>query len=190
MDVCDLNSESDSNHELSESESESSNPSSEDDENSSIVQSFQSPPLFVLPPSSEVFKSDITHYEHLLAVNALVISGNLSSLVLENVLDLIKLHVPMNNLCEENVSDLKKKLGFDKDYLKNFHTSKLKHHQQQLHQQQQQYLYQQQHQIKQQTHEIPQQHQQQFSQLQTQQESSTEQLFNGFTKVIKHRDHI
>ncbi|XP_069118761.1 uncharacterized protein [Argopecten irradians] len=82
--------------------------------------------------------------------------------------------------------------------------------QQQLHQQQQQYLYQQQHQLQQQqfqqqqqqhqqeqqhqqqqqhqqhqqqqTHEIPQQHQQQFSQLQTQQESSTEQLFNGFTK--------
>lgn len=107
MDICDSELESDDDNESSGSESDCSYSSSED-EVISKLHSFQTAPLFVLPSSSEMFISDITHYEHLLAVNALATSGNLSSRVLENVLDLIKLHVPDNNLCEENVNDLKK----------------------------------------------------------------------------------
>ncbi|XP_021363193.1 uncharacterized protein LOC110456660 [Mizuhopecten yessoensis] len=119
MDICESDMENDSSGESIESASMDSDSDHEDNINSES-QTFQSPPFFVLPPSSEVFKSDITYYEHMVAVNALATSGNLSSLVFQNLLDLIKLHVPDKSLCEGNVNDLKKKLGFNKDYLQNF----------------------------------------------------------------------
>lgn len=104
---------------LSESENEEYSPEEQDDfcqpqENN---RSVDNPPVYVIPASDSIYKSNITRSEHLLAASAFATRHNLSDTALNDLLELIQLHLPENNLAETNSRTLKESCGFDSSYL-------------------------------------------------------------------------
>ena len=66
-------------------------------------------PMYVLPSSNECFVSPVTVED---------IRSNLSDTALNDLVKLIGLHIPDNNILDENIDNLKLKCGFNKDTVK------------------------------------------------------------------------
>ncbi|XP_052212666.1 uncharacterized protein LOC127831685 [Dreissena polymorpha] len=107
-----------SSSESSES-SDSETESAKSEANEQASQATKSAPLYVVQSSSgEMYSSDLSKYDHTLAVAAFISRHNLSDTATEHLIKLINLHIPNNSLLEKNSSKLKEKLGFDADYMK------------------------------------------------------------------------
>ena len=77
-------------------------------------------PLYIIQSSNNLFESPITYKEHLLSVCAYVSRHNCSDTQFRDLLNLLNLHVPANNLVEIDINKVKAVCGFDKDFLR-FH---------------------------------------------------------------------
>lgn len=80
----------------------------------------EEPPLYVTTTDSQLIPSPITVQEHVCAVGAFAARHNLSDIAFRDLLSLVQLHIPKNNIGETKVLRLKEKCGFNKTYL-NFH---------------------------------------------------------------------
>ena len=77
-------------------------------------------PLYILPPSNDIYKSQISFDDHLLAISTYATRHNISDTEFEHLLYLINLHLPDNNFLERNINKIKEKCGFYDDNLKLF----------------------------------------------------------------------
>lgn len=102
-------------HEFIEFESSSSE--DESDSLSLKESSVDDPPIYVIPPSSDLFQSYITKSEHTLALSAFSTRHNLSDAAVKDLLKLVQLHLPQNNIAETSIKELKEKCGFDEKYI-------------------------------------------------------------------------
>jgi hypothetical protein len=75
------------------------------------------PPLYVLPPQEVMYVSNISKSEHVMAIAAYATRHNLSNVALQDLLDIIKLHLPPANTSVQSVKILKEECGFDQNYL-------------------------------------------------------------------------
>ena len=100
------------------SEEESDEEIESDDMNN--VEQYYGPPLYVIPPSDDVYSSNITVEQHMLAACAFATKHNISTEMFQDLMTLLNLHLPVNNLCELDVSKIKQQCGFDPD-MKNVH---------------------------------------------------------------------
>lgn len=94
------------------SETESSTQESDisaDEEMASIQNT--SPPLYVLPASATLHMSTISHKQHMLLLSAYATAHKISGVAFQQLLDVIRLHLPEKSICEENVLQLKEKLA-------------------------------------------------------------------------------
>ncbi|KAL5016040.1 hypothetical protein ScPMuIL_005629 [Solemya velum] len=85
---------------MSESDLETS---SEEEDNScepqvSPEELSSDPPLYIIPPSSTVYHSNISRTEHVFAISAFATRHNMSDTALHDLLQLIQLHLPDNNI--------------------------------------------------------------------------------------------
>lgn len=55
------------------------------------------PPLYVIPPSDELYKSRITKNQHVLCLSALAAQHNLSVTAIKDVMTFVQLHIPEGN---------------------------------------------------------------------------------------------
>lgn len=78
------------------------------------------PPVYVIPPSADTYCSSICRFDHIIATSGFAARHNLSDTAIKDLLTLLQLHMPQDNLGETNINDLKNKCGFNKSYLK-FH---------------------------------------------------------------------
>ncbi|XP_053398883.1 uncharacterized protein LOC123556697 [Mercenaria mercenaria] len=76
------------------------------------------PSLYVIPPTESMYQSEISRSEHLLATSAFATRHNLSDTALSDLLQLLQLHLPGNNIGETSGRKLKESCGFNKSYLK------------------------------------------------------------------------
>ena len=91
-----------------------------DVEKSRIGNKSDDVPLYIIQSSNNLFESPITYKEHLLSVCAYVSRHNCSDTQFRDLLNLLNLHVPANNLVEIDINKVKAVCGFDKDFLR-FH---------------------------------------------------------------------
>lgn len=94
--------------------------SSSEDENEHLISdrnSVNDPPLYVLSPSNDMYRSEITQSKHTLALSAFSTRHNLSDAAVKDLLRLVQLHLPKNNVAETNITELKEKCGFNKNYI-------------------------------------------------------------------------
>ncbi|KAK3107892.1 hypothetical protein FSP39_024548, partial [Pinctada imbricata] len=77
-------------------------------------------PLYVLPPSNNLFSSTISNKEHLLLISAFATKNNLTRTAFSQLMQLINSHLPDKNLCEKNVNRVKQKIGFGGKYFTYF----------------------------------------------------------------------
>ncbi|KAL5020963.1 hypothetical protein ScPMuIL_000118 [Solemya velum] len=104
---------------MSESDLETS---SEEEDNScepqvSPEELSSDPPLYIIPPSSTVYHSNISRTEHVFAISAFATRHNMSDTALHDLLQLIQLHLPDNNIGETKTDKIKESCGFDSNYL-------------------------------------------------------------------------
>jgi hypothetical protein len=99
------------------SSTDESSTMSDDEEMSDDDEQMQSPPLYVLPPSESVYEGPITKMEHMLATCAFTTRFNLCDTGFKQLLELIRLHVPINNICESDIANVKEMCGFGDSYL-------------------------------------------------------------------------
>ena len=76
--------------------------------------------MYILPPSNDIYKSQISFDDHLLAISTYATRHNISDTEFEHLLYLINLHLPDNNFLERNINKIKEKCGFYDDNLKLF----------------------------------------------------------------------
>ena len=84
------------------SEEESDEEIESDDMNN--VEQYYGPPLYVIPPSDDVYSSNTTVEQHMLAACAFAIKHNISTEMFQDLMTLLNLHLPVNNLCELDAS--------------------------------------------------------------------------------------
>ena len=82
-----------------------------------FVDSFTTP-LFILPPSHQVYTAPISQYHHYMAMCAFSSYHSLSDRGFRHLIQLMGLHLPEENLMETNIDTLKNMCGFDSDFLK------------------------------------------------------------------------
>ena len=82
------------------------------------IKSPNDTPLYMIQSSNSVYEAPIIYKEHLLAVCAYVSRHNCSDTQFRDLLALLNLHVPANNLVETEIDKVKSICGFDKDFLK------------------------------------------------------------------------
>ena len=103
-----------------QSDQEEGESSTESLTNKTVEHSF-GPPLYVTPASDSLYKSRITVQQHLLSVTAFATKYNISTLEFQDLLSLLQLHLPENNLCESDINEIKRQCGFYSD-AKTIHT--------------------------------------------------------------------
>ncbi|VDI25225.1 Hypothetical predicted protein [Mytilus galloprovincialis] len=81
-----------------------------------FVESF-GPPLYVLPPSQQVYNAPIPQYHHYMTMCAFATYHSLSDRGFRHLIQLMGLHIPTENLMETNIDTLKQVCGFDTDCL-------------------------------------------------------------------------
>lgn len=75
-------------------------------------------PLYVLPPSEKCFTAPLSLMDHITAVSGFACRHNLSDTAIKDILDLIALHLPPNNIIQFDINNLKALCGFEDSYLK------------------------------------------------------------------------
>jgi hypothetical protein len=78
-------------------------------------------PLYVIPPSSNCYQSSITKFDHVMSLCAIAARHNISDTLLKDIVGLIQMHLPEQNIGVTDINELKGACGFEKDYLK-YHT--------------------------------------------------------------------
>lgn len=82
-----------------------------------FVNSFTTP-LYILPPSHQVYTAPISQYHHYMAICAFSSYHTLSDRSFRHLIQLMGHHLPAENLMETNIDTLKNMCGFDTDFLK------------------------------------------------------------------------
>ncbi|KAL5014626.1 hypothetical protein ScPMuIL_008896 [Solemya velum] len=72
-----------------------------------LQQSREEVPLYVIPPSSEMYSSAITRADHLLSACALASRFNLSAKATKAILEFVQIHIPDDNIGETSAENLK-----------------------------------------------------------------------------------
>jgi hypothetical protein len=103
---------------LNEQDMDFSSENSDDDDNveghsnNGQNDDYASPPLYVLPPSSSVQPSSITHTQHMLSMCAYALKHGSSGVGFKDMAKMIKFHVPDSSLCELNIDKIKEHCGY------------------------------------------------------------------------------
>ena len=121
MDISDSD-ENDSSTSDSETEVESNSDSDSEEPKAKANKSQTEPlkdssdtPLYVIPPTDQVFVSPVTVEQHLLAVCAYASKYNISTIQFQDLMLLLNLHLPENNLLELDVQKIKEMCGYTSD---------------------------------------------------------------------------
>lgn len=99
----------------SESESESESETTSDTCTSDNNPASCGTPLYIIPSSDQVYTSRISVEQHLLAVCAYASKYNISRQQFKDLIFMINLHLPENNLCELNIKKIKQQCGYSSD---------------------------------------------------------------------------
>ena len=75
------------------------------------------PPLYMIPPSQNVYNAPISQHHHYMAMCAFASYHNLSDRGFRHLIKLMGLHLPEQNLMETNIDTLKRICGFDSNFL-------------------------------------------------------------------------
>ena len=72
-------------------------------------------PLYSIPPSDQSYTSRLSVEQHLLVVCAYASNYNISTQQFQDLVLMLNLHLPENNLCGLDVQKIKRQCGYDSD---------------------------------------------------------------------------
>ena len=82
-----------------------------------VEQRSNDAPLYVIPNLNCTYTAPISYKEHILAVCAYVSRHNCSDTEFKDLLNMLNLHIPENNLMETDVGKVKAMCGYDKTFV-------------------------------------------------------------------------